>query len=217
MKKVDSDALGLVTKALGLTGSGAPETELIDGIVEQSLNVAPIVRRGRTLQPSEGIFYGVFENVHPGGDTQSSLLNPLRPELLLRHAPYPAVVPPQFDLWLLYAWVNRVAGTGDVTAALDGALGTGLQGWGVDDATLPVTQGVRVPYAIWNGSIDIISPVGILGAENQAVVKLGYRFPRQGSPDLRFRSNSTAASTWQCTVVTGLFPVSLGQDAIVGV
>jgi len=216
VKQVDSDALGIVNRALGLSGRGDDKTELTDGILEQGVDVAPMIRRGRTLQPSEGIFYGIFHNVHAGADTQSATINPYRPEELLRVAPYPAVVPAQFDLWLLYATVLRQAGTGTATALLDMQLSGQTQGWGVRMDGGAEVQVPRHPLAFWDTTIastyTFLTTVGV----SQPAVKLGYRFPRTGNPDLRFFSSSSAAATWQCAIVMGLFPVSMGQDAVVG-
>ena len=216
MQLVDSDALGVVNRALGISGAGASETELTDGILEQVVDVAPIIRRGRTIQPSEGIFYGVMENVHPAAGVLSSLINPYKPEVALRHAPYPAIVSPRFDIWLLYATVVRTLGTGTATATLSLRFDGQTQGWGVDNLGAAVTAVPRHPLAFWN---TVRSPTDIeflTLADTQPAVKLGYRFPRVGSPDLVFLTEVTALATYQLGLVMGLFPVSLGQDGMVG-
>ncbi len=217
MKLVDTDALGVVNRALGVTGRGAQETELTDGILNQNLDVNPMVRRGRTLEPSEGIFYGVFQTVHLGGGNLNALINPYRPEIALRVAPYPAVVPAQFDVWLLYATVTRVSGSGTIGAVLDVKYDGQTQGWGVNNSTVKVTAVPRHPLAFWDNIITGGSNplVGLAGSE-QPLARLGYRFPRIGTPDLNFATTASAISTWQCTVVMGLFPVSMGQDAMIG-
>ena len=215
-KLVDSDALGKVQQALGITGRGAQETELTDGILEQVIDVARMVRRGRTISPSEGIFYGVFENTHVGAGTVNAVINPYRPELALNTPPYPAVVPPQFDIWLLYASAVRTTGTGVGCALLDVQYSGQTQGWGVDQAGAAVVQVPRIPLVSWDKTVTCGYDFLCHGAENQPVVKLGYRFPRIGTPDLTFRSTVDAEAIIHCTVVLGLFPVSLGQDAMVG-
>ena len=69
MKRIDSDALGILTKALGLTGAGSQLTELADGVVDQALDVVPIVRRGRVIGASEGLFTAIMRNVHTDAET----------------------------------------------------------------------------------------------------------------------------------------------------
>jgi len=215
-KLVDTDALGIVNRALGLTGAGSQETELLDGILEQVVDVSAMVRRGRTIQPSEGIFYGIFQNVHTEAGALNATINPYRPEIALNTPPYPAVVGAQFDVWILYASMIRVSGTGAVSGSLDALYDGQTQGWGVNNLGAAVVQVPRHPLAIWDSIINIGFDFGVLGSENQPMVKIGTRFPRIGNPDLTFRSEAVARTTITCSVVLGLFPVSLGQDAIVG-
>ncbi len=215
MKRVDSDALGVVNRALGVSGSGAQETELTDGILEQAFVANPAIRRGRTLQPSEGIFYGVMSNEHGGAGTLTSFIRPYNAESL-SIAPFPFQVPAQFDIWLLYCTVLRTQGSGTISAALDMELGAASQGWGVNDAGVISVDTPRHPLAFWDTSVSEVVTFAVLGAEVQPLVKLGIRLPRLNNPQLRFHSTASALAGWQCAIVMGLFPVSLGQDGIVG-
>ena len=59
MKKIDSQALDVLQKALGLSGPGSPITELTDGVVDQVLEVGGVIRRSRTQAGTEGIHAAV--------------------------------------------------------------------------------------------------------------------------------------------------------------
>lgn len=211
MKRVDSDALGIVTKALGLTGRGAAITEFLDAQLDQTLDVLPLVRRGRTQAGTEGIFTGVLQNVHGAANSLTTSVNPYN-IATGRIAPYPDPVPAQFDIWLLAAVVRQNSGTGTLSAVLD--FQSNVQGWGVDDSGVAVVATLTQPLAFW----DAVAVEGItFGLRNGArgpYARLGIRLPRFGDPVLTFRSTSSAVATFSCQVVLGVFPVSLGQDGL---
>ncbi len=215
MKRIDSDALGILTKSLGLTGAGSPITELADGVVDQMLSIAPIVRRSRTQAQTQGIYTGVFSNVHVASDERVSTFLPYTPAAGVSIAPYPSPVPAQFDIWLLGATVRRTAGSGTVTAALFVLYEGVQQGFGVDSAGAAVVAASQMPVAFWDtfrgtGSVTIAVTSGGLN-----IPPIGLRLPRQPATQLLFRSSSSAALTLSCDVILGVFPVALGQDGLV--
>ncbi len=216
MKRVDSDALGVVTRALGITGAGAPVTEFIDGQLEQTLDIAPIVRRGRALAATEGIFTGLLRNIHTDAESLVTALNPY--SVLPRVAaiaPYPAIVPAQFDLWLLGAVLVRTSGGGTLNATL--TLQYNAQGWGLDDNDAAVAGNLTMPLGNWDTFLTQggFTTYGILAGSDQPFLNLGLRIPRAGAPELSFFSTSSLTVTITAQVILGLFPVALGQDAIV--
>ena len=217
-KRIDSDALTILTKALGLTGAGAPITELNDGVVDQALDVVPIVRRSRTLGVSQGLYTAIISNIHTAGDTRTEQLDPYRPGTALVIAPFPAVIPPQFDLWLLTATLRRQSGTGTVNATLAFQPGAHEQAWGVNDAGAAVVQQDMQVIAYWNTLVTSNTTFGYLSGTSPPLVQIGLRLPRGTAafpPALRFVSAASAIATYNVSLNFGLFPVSLGQDGLV--
>lgn len=215
MKQVDSDALGVVNRALGLSGRGDDKTELEDGILSQGVDVAPMIRRGRTLQPSEGIFYGILRNIHSGSGLLTSQIFPWAADDNAV-APYPRRVPVQFDLWLLYATAIRSSGAGTVSASLSMRMSGLSQGWGANNLGAIVESLENTPLLHWTFNVALDDTFATLSSTTQPLQKIGLRMPRVGVPSIIFASNASEAATWNCQVVMGLFPVSLGQDAITG-
>lgn len=215
-KTIDSDALELVNTALGLTGAGAPVTELQDGVVDQVIDVGRIARRSRTLRPNDGIFIGIMRNVHAGSGSLINTSDPydLAPALVI--SPYPAPVPKQFDLWLLGASVTFVSGTGTLTAALTMTYRAAQQGWGETNGNAFVIGSTEVPVAHWDSVITegAIVFAGLSG-DRGPHAQIGMRLPRSVDTALRFRSTASAVASFDLQLVLGMFPASLGQDGSV--
>lgn len=215
-KAVDSDALGLINKALGLTGSGSAVTELTDGVVDQVLDVAPVVRRGRTQAGTGGLYSAVMRNSHAVADVQVTTANIYAlTSGVGRFAPWPDPMPPQFDIWLLYASARITAGGGTFLAQLGMDLALSQQGWGLDEAGDAVAQTGRIVFTNWEGSI-VNSPrvTGVIRG-GSTLANIGVRLPRSPSTRLVFTSTSDQLATFICDLVLGVFPVTLGQDGLI--
>ena len=215
MKRVDSDALGTINKALGLTGAGSALTELHDGVLDQVFEVSASVRRGRTQAATDGVYTAIMQTVHGAADSQ---VTDQRPYDLIAGgiAPYPNPMPPQFDIWLLGAELNRVSGTGTVEATLAMRYGTPKMGWAIDEAQAAVTpSNPEFVIAFWDALAVEGTTFGILHGSNGPYARFGYRLPRDVGSDLVFRSTASAIATYNCNIVLGVFPVGLGQDALV--
>ncbi len=212
-KRVDSDALGILNQALGLTGAGSPITELQDGVVDQGLDVAPIVRRSRTQAATDGIYTAVLRNEHGASGALSSSIRPYDVENAAEVAPYPRQMPRQFDIWILDATCRRTAGSGTLVGGLFIRYPISQQGWGIDDGDSAVALLSIVPVAIWNivfstgGTLPCTSTSHLLGLQGN-----GIRLPRQRQLALVFETDAAALATFVCDVTLGVFPVSLGQD-----
>ena len=215
MKTVDSDALGLVNRALGLTGAGAPLTEFLDGTVDQTLDVQSLVRRGRTLGRSGGIFFGLLRNIHAGAGTLTSRFEPYvgGTGAVL---PYPSPVNIGFDLWVLAAITRQLSGTGTFTGALFLDPNTTILGWGVDDGGAAVSAAARMPLVFWDSVVTQTDEFGIM-EDGQPWGRIGIRLPRLNRNDvgLVFSSTASALATFDCFIVLGMFPIGLGQDVLV--
>lgn len=212
-KIVDSDALAFVTRALGLTGAGAATTELIDGTVDQVLDIVPLVRRGRTFASTQGIFTGILQNVHTDAESLLTSVDPYEFGATGLVAPWPSPVPPQFDIWLLGAVVRRESGSGTFTGILETHIA--VQGWGIDDSGVAVVSTLGFPIVRWDAVVTETIVFGVTAGGELPYAPIGMRLPRSGESTLAFRSTSSLTSTYSCQVVLGLFPVSLGQDGMV--
>jgi len=219
MKKIDSDALGDLTKALGLTGRGAPVTELTDGIVDQALEVGPIIRRGRTLAGSQGIFTAILQNEHTDAETISNSIDPYKVPAAIAIPPYPpSPMPAQFDVWLLRAAVRRVSGSSTLRAVLQYQYPPSNQGWGVTDSGVAVVSNPVYNLAYWDAVIQVGTGNnfgGLALAEQPLAQMRPFRLPRNVDGPLIFISISSLTSVFQCQLVLGVFPIALGQDGIV--
>lgn len=219
MKRIDSDALGVVTDALGLTGSGSQNTELMDASVEQTLDVGALVRRGRTPAATGGLFRGVLANAHGAAETLSSVWQPYDGLATTAVAPYVLPLPKNLDVYLFSAAVRRTSGTGTLAATLE--LIATRQGFGVDDGGVFIADNGPIPLAIWDGLVTIgTQTIATTGAEDLTPWKrIGIRIPRArisitNLVGIRFTSVSSAIAEYRCQLLFGIFPVALGQDGI---
>ncbi len=213
MKTIDSDALAIVNRALGLTGAGAPVTEFPDGTLDQVLDVSALVRRGRTQAATQGIYGAVLRSVHGAADSNAVTVDPYEVGTTAVIAPYPNPMPPAFEVWLLGGSVRRVSGTGTLTAVLTMTFPAVNQGWGIDNNGVAVLVEAEHPLVFWDASASEGITFGLRNGTRGPFQRIGTRVPR-GS-NLRLRSTSTALSTWDCSLILGVFPVGLGQDVVV--
>ena len=217
-KRIDSDALGILNRALGLTGAGSQVTELTDGVVDQFIEIGQLARRGRTQADVQGIYTPTLRNEHTDAESISNSIDPYNVGGTVVVAPYPDPVPAQFDIWLLGASTRNVSGAaaGISNATLSIQVGTKSQGWGrVDDGTqVLVAQPIRLAY--WNGWPTDGSTFGLRGTNRGPHQRIGVRLPRGGGGTaILFRTVSTLTTTVDCQIILGVFPVALGQDIVV--
>jgi len=214
LKTVASDALGIVNRALGITGSGAPRTEFPDGILDQVLDVGPLVRRGRTQAATQGIYNAVLRTVHTDAETLSTAVAPYFPGANSR-PPYPDPVPVQFDIWLLGASVRQISGGGTISALLAVQYGAAALGWGEDDSGVAVTLNSDISLAHWDALATVSTEFAILNGARGPWARFGLRLPRHPDTSLVFRCTSSVTATFDCNLLLGVFPVALGQDIAV--
>ncbi len=217
MKQIKSAALGKMDRALGLAGKGADKTELLDGEVHQTMDVARIARRSLTLAGSEGIFTAVWRNIHGASGEIFTNLQPYEPNDTLPNiiAPYPAIVSPDFDLWLLSAFVERISGTGTCEAML--AIQYLQQGFGMDNLGAAVVDNLNQIVARWDTVVETQTSTEYMTnvASGEVEKVLNRRLPRHGAPSLAmiFVTEASAAATYELQCVLGMFPAAMGQDA----
>lgn len=214
VKKIDSQALELANRALGLTGAGSRVTELNDGIVDQTLSVGDIVRRSRVLGLT-GIFNGVLRNINLGSDTITTSITPYAIGTVAGVAPWPNPIPPGFDLWILYATVRIFSGaplTGQATLNVRYAAN---QGFGIDSAGAQVLTAQDQRLAYWDVFVTLGTVFGIQNAVAGPLAKLGIRLPADAGTQINFiTAQGAAACGFELQMAIGMFPTALGQDGI---
>lgn len=219
-QRFDSQALGDVNRALGLSGAGSPITELNDGVVDQSLSINEIARRGRTQGATQGLYTAVMRTVHVGATTVSIRVDPYNVAAANVIAPYPPRMPVGFDIWLLQASLREHSGgpsTLGATLSID--FSNDQQGWGEDNGgNLALSSQVH-RIAHWDALISVVTDFGILAGSLQPSVYPRIRLPRGARPgasltELVFSTVSSATVTYDCQLLLGVFPAALGQDGI---
>jgi hypothetical protein len=205
-------------QSLGLIGVGAQVTEVTDGVAELGIDVTPLIRRGQTLAASEGVFPFVFQNDHAAANnTLQTLVDPYAPAATItRGAGYPAILPPGYDVWVLWAYLLTSVNVGNFAGAQLGVeystLSTGLLSGAAPAA-------YRIPL-ILSDTEDAVSTIGTFLAENGSGLlskRLGVRVPRGARILFESRTAGSAVATSYAAVgLLGIFPAGLGQDAIGG-
>lgn len=215
-KRIDSDALHILNRSLGMTGAGSAVTELTDGVVDQMLEIGQIARRGRALGPGGGMFFPTIRNEHTDAEGIRTNIDPYNVGTTGLVAPYPNPVPPQFDLYLIGASIRTAAGTsgGMSAATLSIEVPTPAEGWGLTDSGVAVLVAEPIRLANWNAmASDGATTYGILATNRGPHQRIGLRLPRVSGMFISFASVSTVTVSVDCQMIIGLFPVALGQDA----
>jgi len=216
VKRIDSDALHIVNRSLGMTGAGSPVTELADGVVDQVLEVGQVARRGRALGPGGGLFYPTIRNEHTDAESIRTNVDPYNVGTTGLVAPYPNPVPPQFDIYLIGASIRSAAGTasGMTLSTLSIEVPTPAEGWGLTDSGVAVLVAEPIRLVMWNAMTTDGTSFGIRAVNRGPHERSGLRLPRVPGMFLSFASVSTVTVSIDCQMILGLFPVALGQDGL---
>ena len=214
MRDIDSSALILLDRIMGL-GSGGEQTAVLDdGHVSQILDINEIARRSLTLADTAGIFLAYFENTHGAGNSQLSTASVYNPGTTVATGSYPSVVPAAYDVWLLGVGAGISSGT--ATNFAEGCFSMeaiGNFGLGVDQAGAFATPGsgaVDFIVARWDAQTSCGGIVFLINEEGQSFHPVARRIPRGGR--LQFGSDSTGAVVVMAYALLGFFPSGLGQD-----
>lgn len=219
MALITNAILAPIRNLIGIGQGNVNPTVLDDDSVALTFPVIPEIARRGLSAGSGGIFQGILENVHSGADDEASAISPYEAGVdAIFH--YPAIIPPDFDLWLLRANVVRVSGAGTLAGATlkvrAPLANTPTLGFGRDDAGDPVTNNSRYMLAFWNSLFTGaagISATGINDISGEVDMKINLRLPR--GCELTFDTTSaTAAATFRLVMYLGLFPAGLGQDVV---
>jgi len=214
VQKIDSAALAGMNDAIGIVGPGSQVTELMDGTVEQVIEVGQVVRRSLTPANTTGIFSGALTTIHAGAGDLLAFVSPYDVDPANTFAPWPTPVPRNFDVWLIGASVRRMSGSGTFTGRLD--IGTNTAGFAEDNTGAPASFAALV-VAVWD-SIALLGGLNLgVSPDGHVYQRINLRIPREslGTDFIGFVSTASALSTYTCALQIGLFPSSLGQDAAV--
>lgn len=218
MSLIPGNQLRLISKLMGLSQQAiAGISDLDDKNISQVLTTNELVRRGLTEANLGGWYQGLLENVHSVADGETSSIDPYAPGASFV-APYPALVPEGWDVWLLGVGGVRSSGAGGLTGALMQIDPLRTQvGWAQDDAGAPVTA-VSPAWTIArfdsvSAEIGGVQADPMLTEAGDCFVHVGVRLPR--GITIVFHSEAAAAAEFQAQFLMGLFPEALGQDILV--
>lgn len=218
MKRMNSEALVSANRALGLTGAGSLQTELHDGEVYQTVDANVFARRGLTPAGSEGIFAGVLRNIHAGAGTLTSILHPYDADAATAGVaipPYRAPMPPGFDLWLLTIAAVEASGTGTPTGQLRLDYGLPRLGFGIEDDDSAVLVTPDFPIIAYDSLATFGGKVIFIQESGSPHWSFGpMRIPRSAAARFLWGTTATDVATYDLLLTMGVFPTSLGQDAV---
>jgi hypothetical protein len=210
MRDVDSQALRLVSRALGIGNpvTAVEQVSFDDSVLQQVLEVGPLVRRGGTLERTAGLYMADFDNVHAAPGAVASSVDPYAPSS--PGAGYPSPVPTGLEVWLLGAQVAAVAGVHSTTQhSRVSLLVPGVQRAFGDAAPTNYTLEYSLHLGelpILAGTVVYINALGYTGTARRAV-----RVTRGSTINMSSVAANAGTITFQLGI--GLFPVALGEDA----
>ncbi len=211
MQEIDSSVLSRVSKVLQLSTPGSEITEFQDEVLQQTLDVGPIARRGLTLTLTEGIYGASILNTHTG--VQATITTIVDPWNLAgaETAPFPAAIPESMDLWLLMASAFTGTGGGSFDSAdLTLIVPARNRAFGAAGSVGMRIMGLNSEIALVGGNFlsQNTTPEGI-------PLRIGMRVPRGATIRWRTRNGGATSPTFQVDMFLGLFPASLGQDGLI--
>lgn len=193
---------------------GAPITELMDGVVDQVLEIGACVRRGRVLAGSEGIFTVSLQCNHAGADTQTVAINPYELGSTGLIAPMPSPMPVGFDIWLLYVTGVQSVGSSTVAVVLRIMYPAAQQGFGIDEAGAAVVIDADMPVCRFDAALANTGSF-MIQESGEPIARVNIRLPRSPDLQLQMSSISSGATLHTLHMTFGVFPTALGQDAVI--
>lgn len=226
MRSLDTDAMSFVARALGV---GAPMTAtrdvvFDDDVLQQSLDVGPLLRRARLYSPMSAKIwrFAIQMSVGAGGGTDNNNLRVYTEDAgtFEFENDYPEEIDRQaFDAWVSHVSCFVSAESGDFTSASFNLIGTppGSElGPTNTSATAPTNQ---MPLACWDGVATVAGiDFAVANSDVRTVVQLQSPLRvRGGNNDLLLNGRLTAAAGTGATTasVQGLItiaPAGMGQD-----
>jgi len=218
--RVDSGALSGLNRALNLSGNPDSDTELLDGVLNQTIDIGPIARRG--IAAAE-VYQAVIQVIHTATGDLATTVNPWVASLgvvAANHQVWPNPVPLGLEVWV----IDAVCSTNDVTdfntvelAVLTIGLHTGIHvinTAGVITSPLP-TANIQMSYGVWDGTIATSATLSrcVQALTGSPVITVRKRLRRNDQLVINSNADTAGTVTNTVTVTLGLFPRALGQDA----
>lgn len=225
-RTMNSQALALLDRILGLSGPGGEQyTTLDDGNVQQTIDIQAIARRSLSVGDGGGIYTYELENVHTAAGQAGNQVDPYNfgnnLTVSFNTNAWPVPVPRGLDVWLIG---TTMATNND--ANLD---------WGQVMLILPAINTALVSKTTDGGAesqiardqtylnvcrYDVLKAGDFIpGAVNryawettqgQMYVPLGMRLTRGTTID--YVTLASGGTTAYLTLIMGIFPEGLGQD-----
>lgn len=210
-KEVDSGALTLLNRSMNLAGRGSAHTLLLDGVLNQVIEVGGSVRRSLALAGSEGIWLGQLQCEHGGAGSEAVAIDPYA--VGGNGDPgFPVKLPNQFDLWLITAAVARDGGAGTGETILSVVFPAVARAFSRNnDGTSDARTDIVYPLARWDSIQGLAGLEPGVMEDGAVLANIGHRI-RRGCK-LQMNSNVGAAADIQINMVLGVFPATFGQDA----
>ena len=227
-RTMNSQALVLLDRMLGLSGSGGEQyTTLDDGNVQQVLEIGPVARRSLTFAGEAGLYViGMRSDADTVANIARNSVDPYNfaAELTVSGPTngYPVPVPRGYDVWII-----RASAYSNTTAGHD---------WLQLNVQLPSSSMALYSYAADGGAESqltndrsnvalcrwdtILAGDTLTGSSAEYVwatengttsPEFGMRIPRGSRLDWITSAIATGTQA-QCRVILGVFPEGLGQD-----
>lgn len=216
---IDSSALTVLRRSLGIAGTGSGQTDLDDGNLSQVIDVVPISRR--SLAFGSGIWQFQMIFVHSNTTGRNTIFDPYEPKTAggtpSNKNGYPVIVPHGFDVWLIAMSLttNDATDFSSVTAGIvTAATASGMNITNTNGvSTSPGGAALEFPLAHWD-TTDVMTNGTIAGLTIQGdlIARLGYRLRRGERISVDSVTDTAGTATNSVTLTLGLFPVALGQD-----
>ena len=215
MAIIRTKILAPLQRLIGRSGTPKP-TILDDDSVSLTMPLVPhLARRGQAFGTGEGWWVGVLRNIHTAADSEHVGINPYEPGPTAAIPPFPAVLPLDFDLWVLGIAGRRFSGVGGMTMCICSINRVpGHQAWGVDDLGAQVSD-TRILTVARFDAIDTTTGLGddpMMTEQGLVYQPVNMRIPRGAILEMDTVSGGTCHldTNW----VLGVFPAGLGQDVV---
>ena len=167
-----------------------------------------MVRRGLTLAGTEGLYSASLRNTHGGSQGNVTTIIDVYNLGVLALPPFPTEIPENMDFWITGLSAEVVSGTGffgnaffDLSvSALNNAFGT---------------FSTNIALAGWRAEVTLGGPTLLVpetGTARGLYTPCRVRVPRNATLRFHTRNNGANSPVYQCNLLIGLFPSSMGQD-----
>lgn len=205
MQEFDGPGLKEIQKILGLSSKPGFRTDFDSNVVQQVVDVSKIIRRGRALAASSGIWGFEIQNAHAVADTQSVIWDLYAAGSTFDG--FPSAIPEGYDVWLL----------GPMSITLSALQLTSAGLWIRSPLNLSQGSDLDVPLALWDADVTItgVASYGTEVGTGEVVLWKGVARRVVRGELLVFQSTSAAAlAQVDLRLHVGVFAAGLGQDAV---